>query len=81
MAQSFTDLSNEASLVLPSFTQIDAQLWWNFMGAHRLGVMANNITNAFVVTNGGVGYVQGAPVPTYFVQATRNYAVVLNVRL
>ena len=81
VAQSFTDLSNEASLVLPSFTQVDVQLWWAFAGAHRLGVMANNITNAYVITNGGVGYVQGATVPTYFVQATRNFAVVLNVRL
>lgn len=79
IAQSFTDLSNAPSLILPSFTQVDLRLWWTFLGQHRVGAIANNIFGAFIVTNGGTGTDQGDAVPTYFMQATQNFAVMIHL--
>ncbi len=81
VGESFTDLTNAPSVVIPSFTQIDARVWWTFAGQHRLGVTANNLFDAFVVTSGGSKTVGGTLVPTYFVQATRNFVVMLDIRL
>ncbi|MCX6140103.1 MAG: TonB-dependent receptor [Candidatus Kapabacteria bacterium] len=81
IAQSYTDLTNAPSLILPSFTSVDARVWWNFFARHRVGIMANNIFNAFVVTNGGAAPYNSATVSTYFVQATRNFSVMLDIRL
>lgn len=75
MSRSFTDISNDASLILPSFVQIDARLWLNIGTTMRLGVHANNVGNAFVVTNGGSAYVDGRIESAYFVQAGRNYMI------
>jgi iron complex outermembrane receptor protein len=80
VSASFTDLSNADGLELPSFVQTDARLWWTFAGQHRLGVLVNNITDAFIVTNGGSAFDGTSTVPTYFVQAGRNLAVMLNLR-
>ena len=80
VAASATDLSNASGLELPSFTQFDVRLWWTFSGSHRVGVLANNITDAFIVTNGGSAFDGTAMVPTYFVQAGRNFAVLLDLR-
>ncbi|HLP27679.1 MAG TPA: TonB-dependent receptor [Candidatus Didemnitutus sp.] len=80
VGESYTDLTNTPSVVIPSFTQVDARLWWNFVGKHRVGVMANNLFDAFVVTNGGSAMAEGVLVPTYFVQATRNFVVMLDIR-
>ncbi len=80
VGESYADLTNAPSVVIPSFTQVDARLWWNVAGKHRVGVMANNLFNAFVVTNGGSAMAEGVLVPTYFVQATRNFVVMLDIR-
>jgi len=85
VSTSYTDLSNAPWLVLPAFTTLDVRLSWTFMGRHSIGIMANNILNAFVVTNGGTNkgtkMANEVVVPTYFVQATRNFAVMLNLHL
>jgi iron complex outermembrane receptor protein len=75
MSRSFTDISNEASLVLPGFVQVDARLWLNISSTLRAGLHANNVGNAFVVTNGGSAYVNGQTESTYFVQAGRNFMI------
>ena len=75
MSRSFTDISNDASLVLPGFVQVDARVWVNISNSMRVGLHANNVGNAFVVTNGGSAYVNGQTESTYFVQAGRNFMI------
>ncbi len=72
VASSFADLSNTPNVVLPSFAQIDARIWWQPWEGARVGLMGNNLTNALVVTSGGSAYNGSQLVPTYFVQAGRN---------
>jgi len=79
ITRSFTDISNDASLTLPGFVQVDARLWVNISSALRIGMHGNNMTNAFVVTNGASAFVDGRAESTYFVQAGRNFMVTASV--
>lgn len=80
ISSSFTDLTNAAGLVLPEVVDVNARVWWNIMGEHRLGVMANNLLDRMIVTNGGSTFDGTSTVPTYFVQAGRNFMVMLDLR-
>jgi hypothetical protein len=42
--------------------------------------MANNLLDAMIVTNGGSTFDGSSTVPTYFVQAGRNFMVMLDLR-
>lgn len=75
MTRSFTDISNDAALTLPGFLQLDARLWMNITSNTRIGIHANNVTNAFVVTNGGSAFLNSQLESTYFVQAGRNFMI------
>lgn len=75
MSRSFTDISNAASATLPAFLQLDARLWLNVLDGVRVGLHVNNVTNAFVVTNGGSVLGDGGLESTYFVQAGRNVMI------
>lgn len=77
---SFTDLTNASGLVLPEVVDVNARVWWNITGEHRIGVMANNLLDRMIVTNGGSTFDGNATVPTYFVQAARNFMVMLDLR-
>lgn len=81
VSESFTDLTNNPSLILPSFWQLDSRIWFNVGGGSRIGFFANNILNAFIVTSGGSAHFNGAMVPTYFVQAQRTWSAILDIRL
>lgn len=80
ISSSFTDLTNAAGLVLPEVVDVNARLWWNVVGEHRIGVMANNLLDRMIVTNGGSTFDGTSTVPTYFVQAGRNFMVMLDLR-
>ena len=80
ISSSFTDLTNAAGLVLPEVVDVNARLWWNVLGEHRIGVMANNLLDRMIVTNGGSTFDGTSTVPTYFVQAGRNFMVMLDLR-
>lgn len=80
ISSSFTDLTNAAGLVLPEVVDMNARLWWNVAGEHRIGVMANNLLDRMIVTNGGSTFDGTSTVPTYFVQAGRNFMVMLDLR-
>lgn len=80
ISSSFTDLTNAAGLVLPEVVDVNARVWWNIMGEHRIGVMANNVLDRMIVTNGGSTFDGTSTVPTYFVQAGRNFMVMLDLR-
>lgn len=80
ISSSFTDLTNAAGLVLPEVVDVNARVWWNIMGDHRIGVMANNVLDRMIVTNGGSTFDGTSTVPTYFVQAGRNFMVMLDLR-
>jgi outer membrane receptor protein involved in Fe transport len=41
----------------------------------KLGLHVNNVTNAFVVTNGGSTFFEGQQESAYFVQAGRNFMI------
>lgn len=75
MSRSFTDISNAASATLPAFLQLDTRLWLNVLDGVRVGLHVNNVTNAFVVTNGGSVLGDGGLESTYFVQAGRNVMI------
>jgi iron complex outermembrane receptor protein len=80
ISSSFTDLTNADGLVLPEVVDVNARVWWNIAGEHRIGVMANNLLDAMIVTNGGSTFDGTSTVPTYFVQAGRNFMVMLDLR-
>jgi hypothetical protein len=80
ISSSFTDLTNADGLVLPEVVDVNARVWWNITGEHRIGVMANNVLDAMIVTNGGSTFDGSSTVPTYFVQAGRNFMVMLDLR-
>ena len=80
ISSSFTDLTNADGLVLPEVIDVNARLWWNVAGEHRIGVMANNLLDRMIVTNGGSTFDGTSTVPTYFVQAGRNFMVMLDLR-
>lgn len=80
ISSSFTDLTNAAGLALPEVVDVNARLWWNVAGEHRIGVMANNLLDRMIVTNGGSTFDGTSTVPTYFVQAGRNFMVMLDLR-
>ncbi len=80
ISSSFTDLTNAPGLVLPEVVDVNARLWWNVAGEHRIGVMANNLFDRMIVTNGGSTFDGTSTVPTYFVQAGRNFMVMLDLR-
>ncbi|MBU3699625.1 MAG: TonB-dependent receptor [Candidatus Kapabacteria bacterium] len=73
VGQSYVDLNNDPGMVLPSFMRLDLQLVYPLSNGAELAVSLNNVTDAFIVTNGGSGSHEGAPAPTYFVQAGRNF--------
>jgi iron complex outermembrane receptor protein len=75
MSRSFTDISNSASATLPAFVQLDTRLWLNVLKGMRVGLHVNNVTNAFVVTNGGSTFGENGLESTYFVQAGRNFMI------
>lgn len=75
MSRSFTDISNLTSLTIPAFVQLDTRLWVHLHQSVRIGLHINNVTNAFVVTNGGSAFNDGAVQSTYFVQAGRNFMI------
>jgi iron complex outermembrane receptor protein len=72
VGESFVDLNNDPGMVLPSFLRLDVQVVYPVSEQAELAVSINNVTDAFIVTNGGSGVHEGASVPTYFVQAGRN---------
>ena len=80
ISSSFTDLTNADGLVLPEVIDVNARVWWNILGEHRIGVMANNLFDRMIVTNGGSTFDGTSTVPTYFVQAGRNFMVMLDLR-
>ena len=80
ISSSFTDLTNADGLVLPEVIDVNARVWWNILGEHRIGVMANNLLDRMIVTNGGSTFDGTSTVPTYFVQAGRNFMVMLDLR-
>jgi iron complex outermembrane receptor protein len=75
MSRSFADISNSASATLPAFLQLDTRLWLSVFEGMRVGLHVNNVTNAFVVTNGGSMFGDGGLESTYFVQAGRNFMI------
>jgi outer membrane receptor protein involved in Fe transport len=75
MSRSFTDISNSASATLPAFVQLDTRLWLNVLKGMRVGLHVNNVTNAFVVTNGGSAFGENGLESTFFVQAGRNFMI------
>ncbi|MBU3678850.1 MAG: TonB-dependent receptor [Candidatus Kapabacteria bacterium] len=72
VGQSFVDLNNDPTMVLPSFFRVDVQVAYAISENSELMASFNNITDAFIVTNGGSGVYGGSAVPTYFMQAGRN---------
>lgn len=75
VGQSFVDLNNDPTMVLPSFIRLDVQVASAINENSELMVSLNNVTDAFIVTNGGSGLYNGLAVPTYFVQAGRNWFI------
>ncbi len=75
VSRSYTDISNDPRLRLPSFMQLDTRLWVQLHSSMKLGVHVNNVTNAFVVTNGGSTFFEGQQESAYFVQAGRNFMI------
>lgn len=75
VSESFVDLNNDPAMILPSFVRLDMQVRYGFANYAELVASFNNLTDAFIVTNGGAGSFNGAAVPSYFVQAGRNYMV------
>lgn len=73
VGKSFVDLNNDPTMILPSFVRLDMQVRYSVNDYSEVVASFNNLTDAFIVTNGGSGFYQGSPVPTYFVQAGRNY--------
>jgi len=75
VSESFVDLNNDPSMVLPSFVRLDMQMRYRIKDYSEVVASINNLTDAFIVTNGGSGSFNGVAVPTYFVQAGRNFMV------
>lgn len=75
VSRSFVDLTNDPTMVLPSFVRLDMQVRYRFKDYSEVVASINNLTDAFIVTNGGSGALNGVAVPTYFVQAGRNIMV------
>ena len=73
VSESFVDLNNDPSMVLPSFVRLDMQMRYRIKDYSEVVASINNLTDAFIVPNGGSGSFNGAAVPTYFVQAGRNF--------
>jgi outer membrane receptor protein involved in Fe transport len=75
VSASFVDLSNDPTMKLPSFVRLDMQVFYKVNDYNEVVASLNNLTDAFIVTNGGAGSLNGIAVPTYFVQAGRNFMV------
>ncbi len=75
VSRSFVDLTNDPTMVLPSFVRLDMQVRYRIKDYSEVVASINNLTDAFIVTNGGSGALNGVAVPTYFVQAGRNIMV------
>lgn len=75
VGESFVDLNNDPSMILPGFFRLDLRAVLPVSDNSELIASVNNVTDSFIVTNGGSGLFDGVAVPTYFVQAGRNYLV------
>ncbi len=75
VGKSFVDLNNDPTMILPSFVRLDMQMRYRIKDYSEVVASINNLTDAFIVTNGGSGSFNGVVVPTYFVQAGRNIMV------
>jgi iron complex outermembrane receptor protein len=75
VSASFVDLSNDPTMKLPSFVRLDMQVFYKVNDYSEVVASFNNLTDAFIVTNGGAGSLNEVAVPTYFVQAGRNFMV------
>jgi iron complex outermembrane receptor protein len=80
VSSSYLELTNNSSLMLDAFQVYDAAA--RVVLSHvRFTFRLNNILDQHYATNGGVDYSAGAPSPSVFMQAGRNFWMMLEISL